>query len=38
MVTNGNYTYPSEYFIKYINVKSPCCTPEINMIFYVVLN
>lgn len=35
MVTNGDDTYPGEYFVMYIKVKSPCSTPETNIISYV---
>lgn len=33
MVTEGKYTYCSEYFMMYIIVKSLCCTPETNVIY-----
>lgn len=34
MVAGGNYTY-CEHFTTYINVKLLCCTPEMNIIWYV---
>ena len=34
MVTHGYQTYCGDQFIRYINVESLCCTPEINIILY----
>ena len=35
MVTDGNYTYCDKHFMMYIIVKSLCCTPETNIIFFI---
>ena len=34
MGTDGYWTYCGDHFIMYINVKSLCSTPEINIILY----
>ena len=31
-VTDGNQAYHGDHFIMYKNIKSLCCTPEINII------
>ena len=34
MVTDGNQTQSGDHFVMYKNIKSLCCTFEMNIIFY----
>lgn len=34
-LTDGNYTYHSEHFVLYVNIKSLCHIPATNIILYV---
>lgn len=36
--SDGYYTYCDNYFIRYINVESPCCIPETKTVLYVNYN
>lgn len=33
-MTDGYWTHCADHIIRYINVKSLCCIPEINIILY----
>lgn len=38
MVTDGYQTYCDVHLIRYIDVESPCCTLETDIILYVIHN
>ena len=33
-MTHGYWSYWDDYFVRYKNVQSLCCTPETNIILY----